>query len=169
MNKMQEIKIEKLTLNIGAGKDQGKLEKGLKLIKHLTGLNAIKCKTTKRIPTWGLRPGLPVGCKITIRNKVKIELIKSFLKAKANKLKLNNFDSNGSIAFGITEYIDIPDVKYSPEVGLMGLQISITLERPGFRIKRRRIQKKTLPKKHRISKENAIEFMKKEFNLELEE
>ena len=61
MNKMREIRIEKITLNIGAGKDVGKLEKGVKLLKNITGINPVKTVTQKRIPTWGLRPGLPIG------------------------------------------------------------------------------------------------------------
>ena len=34
MNSMRQISVEKVTLNIGAGKDQAKLEKGIKLINH---------------------------------------------------------------------------------------------------------------------------------------
>ena len=66
---MKEIRIEKITLNIGAGKDADKLEKGIKLIKNITGRPPIKTYTKKRIPGWGLRPGLPIGCKLTLRKK----------------------------------------------------------------------------------------------------
>ena len=73
-NAMKTIKIEKVTLNVGAGKDVAVLEKGMKLIKHLTGLDPVKTYTQKRIQAWGLRPGLPIGCKITIRDR---QLIKT--------------------------------------------------------------------------------------------
>ena len=69
MGAMKDIRIEKVTLNIGAGKDQAKLEKGMKLIKNITGLSPVKTHSKKRIPEWGIRPGLPIGCKITLRNK----------------------------------------------------------------------------------------------------
>ena len=36
---MRSLRIEKITLNVGAGKDQGKLEKGIKLLKMLTGVD----------------------------------------------------------------------------------------------------------------------------------
>src|SRR3989338_2026319 len=165
MNKMQNIKVEKLTFNVGAGKDQQVLEKGIKLIKHITGIDPVKCITRKRIPAWGVRPGLPIGCKLTVRDKTKIALIKRLLKAKNNKLSDNNFDQAGSIAFGILEYIDIPEVKYNPEIGLIGLQICITLERPGFRIKKRKLKQTKIPSKHAITREQAVEFMKKEFQI----
>ena len=69
MNPMQQVRIGKLTLNIGAGKDPSKLEKGLTLIKSITGIEPLKTVTTKRIAEWGLRPGLPIGCKLTLRKK----------------------------------------------------------------------------------------------------
>jgi len=67
MNPMKVIRIEKITLNIGAGKDQNRLDKAKILLKHVTGIEPVKTVTKKRIPNWGLRPGLPIGCKITLR------------------------------------------------------------------------------------------------------
>ena len=163
---MKRIEIEKITLNVGAGKDQKKLEKGVLLLKHMTGIDPVKTVTQKRIPTWGLRPGLPIGCKITIRDKPKIkDLLQRFLKAKNNALIESQFDESGNIAFGIHEYIDIPGVQYNPDVGIMGFQVCITLKRPGFRIRVRKIQKRRIKKNHRISRQAAMDFMKKEFNI----
>jgi large subunit ribosomal protein L5 len=170
MSVMKQIQIEKITLNFGAGKDQKKLDKGVILLKHLTNKDPVKTVTQKRIPTWGVRPGLPIGCKITIRDKAAIkDLVKRFLRAKENHLKEKQFDENGNIAFGIHEYIDIPDVQYKPEVGIMGFETCITLTRPGFRIRKRKIQKRKIGKKHKITKQEAIEFMKKEFALKVGE
>lgn len=168
-NDMRKIRIEKITLNVGAGKDLDKLEKGEKLIEYLTGLKPVKTKTNKRIPGWGLRPGLPIGCKITIRDELKTDLIKRFIEAKDNLLKRTQFDDNGNISFGIHEYINIPGVNYNPDLGIMGFQISITLGRAGNRISRRRLQKKRLPKKQRISRDEAMEYMKEHFNTKIEE
>ena len=47
---MREIRIEKVTLNIGAGKDQKKLENGVALLKNLTGVTPVKTKAKKRKP-----------------------------------------------------------------------------------------------------------------------
>ena len=168
MNIMKNIRIEKLTLNIGAGKDQTKLKKSIKLIKNITGLNPVKTFSKKRIPEWGIRPGLPIGCKITIRNKKANELLAVILKAKDNKIKKSCF-GNGTISFGIHEYIDVPSIKYDPEIGVMGFQVCVTLERPGFRIKKRAAVKKTIAPNHRIKTEESIQFMKEKFNVGVEE
>ncbi len=169
MNPMREIRIEKLTLNIGAGKDQAKLEKSMALLKNITGITPVKTFAKKRIPTWGLRPGLPIGCKLTLRGKKAEQLIPKLLDAKNNKLKESQFNEGGNISFGIHEYIDIPGVKYDPKIGIMGLEACITLERPGFRIKRRAIMKRKIPKRHQITKKEAMEFIKKRFNVEIGE
>ena len=105
MNPMQQVRIEKLTLNVGAGKDQRKLEKGISLIKSITGIEPVKTKTSKRIPGWGLRPGLPIGCKLTLRKADASTILKRLLYAKDFNLKESQFDNSGSISFGIPEYI----------------------------------------------------------------
>lgn len=165
MNIMRNIKIGKITLNIGSGTNTAKLEKGIKLINYITGRKPVKTFTTKRIPTWGVRPGLPLGCKLTLRKETAKEILSRLLKAKENKLTAKQFDNLGNIAFGIHEYIDIPGAKYDPEVGIMGLEVCITLERAGFRVKKRRVKKNSVAKKHQITKDEAIDFLKKEFNI----
>ena len=169
MNLMKQISIEKVTLNIGAGKDQTKLEKGLKLIKSIADHTPVKTFTKKRIQEWGLRPGLPIGCKLTLRKKKALDLLKRLLEAKDNTLQISNLDNEGNISFGISEYIDIPGVNYDPDIGIMGLQVCITLKRKGFRIRRRILKRQVIPRKHRIKKEEAIDFMKNTFNLKVGE
>lgn len=169
MNPMREIKIEKVILNIGAGKDQAKLDKAISLLKNISGRDPVKTFTNKRIQEWGLRPGLPIGCKLTLRKEEAKKLLMRLLDAKDNSLTLPQFDDNGNISFGIAEYIDIPEVRYDPKIGIMGLQVCITLERPGFRIKRRILKRVKISSKHKISRNDAIEFMKRNFNVKVGE
>lgn len=166
---MKQIRIEKITLNIGAGTNQDTLKKGVVLLTNLTGLTPVKTISDKRIPTWGVRPGLPIGCMITIRGKKAEELIIRLLKAKENKLKKNNFDLKGNISFGIHEYIDVPDLNYDAKIGIMGFQVSITLSRPGFRVKHRKKLQRKVGASHCINQEESIEFFKEKFNIKLED
>ena len=169
MNQMRSISVEKVTLNIGAGKDQAKLEKGIKLIGSITGLKPVKTFAKKRIQEWGLRLGLPIGCKLTLRNKGALELLKRLLEAKDSTLSTSNMDNEGNLSFGIREYIDVPGVKYDPDIGIMGFQVCITLKRKGFRVKTRAIKRAIIPKKHRISQQDAIDFMKNTFDMKIAE
>jgi len=169
MSIMRNIRVEKVTLNIGAGKDQARLDKGIVLLSAIANATPIKTTTNKRIQEWGLRPGLPIGCKLTLRKSKAVKILPRLLEAIGNKLSKRQFDNNGNIAFGIHEYIEIPDVKYDPKIGIMGLEVCITLERPGYRIKKRRLLQRSIPLRHRISKEESIAFMSKEFNTIVEE
>ena len=166
---MKTIKVAKLTLNFGAGTDQKKLAKGIKLMKLISGKEPVKTKTSKRIPGWGLRPGLPIGCKITLRGEDAVKLVPRLVAAKENVLSIKSFDDNGNISFGIPEYVDIPDAKYDPELGIMGFEVSMTLEKPGFRIKSRKIMKRKIPLHHRINKVDAVKYLKDNFKVKIKE
>lgn len=166
---MKEIKVEKVTLNFGAGKDQRRLENGIKLIKMITGQEPVKTYASDRIPAWGLRPGLPIGAKLTLRGEEATKLFKRFLVAKENTIKDTCVDDYGNISFGVPEYIDIPDVKYDPTVGVLGVQISVTLTRPGFRVARRKLQNQKVGKNQQIRKEEAQKFLKENFSVEFTE
>ena len=48
----------------------------------------------------------------------------------------------------------------------MGFDVCVTLERPGFSIKLKKIKRK-VGKNHRISKEEAMEFIKQNYNVEI--
>ena len=169
MNIMQKPRIEKLTLNIGAGKEQAKLDKAVEVLRSLTGINPVKTITRKRVPSWGLRPGLPIGCMITLRKQPASLMLKRLSKAKHFKLKQNNFDPHGTVSFGIPEHIDIEGAKYDPKIGMLGLQACVTLEKPGYRVKRRSLHRTPVGKKHRLTKDQAINFMKEAFGIKLEE
>lgn len=157
-NQMRKISIAKVTLNIGAGKNEEMLKKGLKLLQKISSCKPVETKTRKRIPGWGLRPGLAIGCKVTVRNDCE-ELLLRLLAAKDNALSRNNFDDLGNFSFGVPEYIDIGGMEYDPELKIMGLEAAVTLERPGFRVKKRRARPALVGKSHQISKDEAVAFV----------
>src|SRR3989338_4141557 len=142
MNIMKEIGIEKVTLNVGTGKPGPELEKGKILLQKISGLKPSETLTQKRIPTWGLRPNLVIGAKVTLRGEKAKEVLKTLLQAKDNRLQARSFDIHGNFSFGIKEYLDVP----------------VSLQRKGFRIKRRSLEKRKIPKRHAISKQDAIAF-----------
>jgi len=157
-NKMRDIKIEKIVLNISAGAEQDRVRKAKTLISAISKMNAVETKAKKRIATFKIRPGLPIGAKATIRGKAAIELFKQILGATDNTISKKAFSENG-LSIGIKEYIDIPGVKYDPKVGIIGLDVCVSLSRPGYRVKTRKIKNKRLPKRHSISAKEALEFV----------
>jgi large subunit ribosomal protein L5 len=167
MNKMQEILIEKVTVNMGIGQTGEELDKGIEILELITNAKPVKTKAKIKQPGWGIREGLTIGAKVTLRKEKAKEFLEKALKAKEKKLSEKNFDRSGNFGFGIKEYIDLPGIKYDPTKGIRGFDVLVTLKKPGYRIKIRKIHKKKLPLKHRVTKEQAIEFMKKKFGVEI--
>ncbi len=160
---MNDVQLEKVTVNIGVGQGGQPLENAKKLLEQLTGNKAVHTLSRTRNPTFNLKKGEPIGVKVTLRNEPAIEFVKKALVARENKILQKNFDRTGNIAFGVPEYIDFPGMKYDPEIGILGFDVCLTLQKPGTRIKRRKIAPRTLPKKQRVSQNEAEAFMKKTF------
>lgn len=169
MNPMREIMLDKVTLNIGVGETGEKVERAKTILNRISGSKVVVTKAKKRIPTWGLRPGLGIGVKTTLRGEKAKELLKRLFDAIDNKIKASQFDKEGNLSFGIKEYIHIPGVKYDPSLGIFGLDVCVTLKRRGgWRTKRKAYRRARIGNTHRITKEEAIEFFKKEFGVNVE-
>jgi len=166
MNRMSEIRLEKVTINMGAGESGQKLENCKKILEVITGKKVVVTRTHKRT-LFGVAKKRPIGVKITIRGEEGMVFLKRLLEAVENKLSVSQF-SDGNFSFGINEYIHVPGVKYDPDIGILGMDVCVTLERPGFRVKRRRIRPQKIGKKHKITKNESIEWVKKKFGVNIE-
>jgi len=166
MNPMKRIRLEKVTLNMCTGEPGPQLEKAKKLLETLSGRKVVITKTHKR-NTFGVAKGRQIGVMTTLRGKEARDVLAKLLKAVESKLKASQFDSSGNFSFGIEEYINIPGVNYDPEIGIMGLDVCVTLNRPGYRVSRKAYRPGRLGKGHRIKPEEAREWAVKEFSVEV--
>ena len=57
---------------------------------------------------------------------------------------------------------------YHRDIGIMGMDVNVTLGRPGFRINKRRGKTGKVPLRHRITKEETAQFMKDNFDTVIE-
>lgn len=158
MNAMRKIRLEKLTLNIGTNVDKEKIEKGMKLFEMLTGKKPVVTNTLKR-NTFGIAKGRPIGVKLTLRGKEAMDMLLKIFSAVDNSIKTKQIN-DGNFSIGIKEYIDLPGVNYDASIGVLGFDCSVTLERPGYRVKRRKLRKAKIGKKHQITKQETVEWIK---------
>ncbi len=156
-NRMRTVRIDKVVLNVGAGAEADAVDKAQKLLEKISGKKSVKTTAKRRIAVWKLRPGLPIGAMVTLHGKMAEKLLRQLLQATSFELPKRSFTENG-FSFGVKEYIDIPDVKYDPKIGVIGLEVSVSLERPGFRIKRRKIRKGKIAETHKITAEDSLNF-----------
>lgn len=163
-NKMREAKIVKLVLSVGGTAE--KLERGFKLLKMISGMTPMKIKSRKRIPSLGVRPGLETGCKVTIRKNI-AALLKRLLSAIDNEIEEKQVENN-HFSFGIEEYIEIPGTEYNREIGILGLNVTVNFERKGKRVERKKIKRASIPRKQQVTREEIIEYMRKNFETKIE-
>ena len=164
---MKKIFLNKVVLNMGVGKSGDPIETGKKTLVQITGKkpNARNAKKSQR--DWGVRKGEPIGVAVTVRGNDATELLKKLLVAKDNQINKKAFDDEGNLSFGIKEHIDIPGIKYEPQIGILGLEVSVSLARPGFSVKLRSERKAKIGKTHRITKNDAIKFLTEEFGVKI--
>ena len=166
-NQMKKISIAKVVLNMGVGKSGEPIEQAKRALEQIAGQkpNSRNAKATQR--DWGVHKGEPIGVAVTLRRQTAIELIKRLYTAKGNQINGSSFDNFGNLSFGIKEHIDIPGVKYDPQIGILGLNVSISLTRPGFNIRFRSKHKASVGNHYRITSEEAKAFLTKEFGIEV--
>ena len=162
---MKKISLEKVVLNMGIGKSGDIIDIAKKALEQISGKkpSTRNAKETQR--DWGIRKGEPIGVAVTVRGDDAIALLKRLLEAKGNTVNGRAFDNFGNYSFGINEHIDIPGVKYDPQIGILGLGISVTLTRPGYSIRKRSKHKASVGKSHIITNQEAKDYLAKEYGV----
>jgi len=168
MNPMEKVTIAKATLNIGVGEGGERLSRAINLLSELTDQKPVKTFSKVTNPEFGIRKYQPIACKVTLRGEKAHKAIKMVLDGMDENINKKQFDEYGNVSFGIAEHIDIPGIKYDPDIGIFGMNVSVTFEKPGHRIKKRKIQKKKIPKRHMVKKEETIKYMEDNFQIKID-
>ncbi|MDP6155707.1 MAG: 50S ribosomal protein L5 [Candidatus Thermoplasmatota archaeon] len=166
-NPMRTLSIDKVVVNIGVGEAGEKLIRAEKVIDLLTGRKSVRTisRTTNR--DFGIRKMMPIGCKVTLRKGEAEDFLKRAFWIKQNKIASYSFDLCGNFSFGISDFTDFQGMKYDPEVGIFGMDVCVSLKRNGYRISRRKMRCRKLSSKQRISKDEAYDFLRREFDVEV--
>jgi len=166
---MRHPYVEKVVVNIGVGEAGDRLNKAQKVIEMVTEQKPkiTTAKVTNR--DLGVREGMPIGCKVTLRGEKAEKFLKKALSIRENRVQMYSFDPEGNLSFGVSDYTDFEGMKYDPDIGIFGMDVCVCIQRPGRRITRRRVMRKKLPRSHRMNRQDAANFMREKFNVEVVE
>ncbi len=167
MSSPRDVHVEKVVVNIGVGEAGERLSKACKVLEMVTGQKPIQTisKTVNR--DLGIREGMPLGCKVTLRGEAASTFLKRALVIREMRVPEYSFDKEGNMSFGITDYTDFDGMKYDPEIGIFGMDVNVVLRRTGNRITQRMLLKRRIPKDHRVQRDEAIQYMKDNFSVKV--
>lgn len=167
MNPMRTLSIDKITVHIGTGESGERLTIAEKLLRAIVKQKPVRAMSKKTIPAFSIKKNEPIGCKVTLRGNKANDFLTTALKIIENKLPVSQFDTNGNFSFGIEEHTDFPGMKYDPTIGIYGMDVSVALKRAGYRIRKRKIEVNKIPRIHKLTKEDAISFVKEKYGAEV--
>ena len=164
-NPMRRIRVGKVVVNIGLGKSGEAIERGKKVLEQVTGQRPAQTRAKRSVRDFGIHKGEPIGVVVTVRGHATSALIEKLLAAREKKLPESCFDARGSVSFGIREHIEIPGIRYDPAIGILGMNVSILLERPGFGVTRRSRRASRVGKSHLVTRDEAVQYFKDNFGV----
>jgi len=164
---MRELYVDKVVVHMGVGEGGDKLSKAVDLMRQITGNSPVRSNAKKTNPTFGIRKGSPISCKVTLRGKKAGDFLETALKIIEQKVSSGQIDRQGNFSFGIEEHTDFPGMSYDPQIGIYGMDVNVVLARRGIRITRRHIEQRRLPVKQKVAPEDSLAFLKSRFNVEV--
>lgn len=167
MSKMRMIRVDKAVINVGVGEAGDRMTRAERMLMALIGRKPIKTISKTTSKELGLRKGAPIGLKVTLRGQEAEKFLERALWVKQNRLAGYSFDKAGNFSFGIRDYTDFEGLKYDPDIGPFGMDISVTLSRPGIRVARRRHTRRKIGARQRIGAEEARQYISGRFKVEV--
>ena len=133
-NVFEVPKIKKIVLNIGVGegKEDSKLiDKALEDLTLISGQKAVKTISKKAISGFKIRAGMPLGVKVTLRNKIMFEFLDRLVNIAIPRIRdfrglnMKSFDGNGNFSMGIKEHVIFPEINFDKVDKVRGMDITI--------------------------------------------
>jgi large subunit ribosomal protein L5 len=162
---MREPRIEKVVVHMGVGQGGRELAQGEEILEEVTDQQPVRTTATKTEPDFDIREGDPIGAKVTLREEEAVEFLETTLAF--TELRERQFDDTGNFSFGVEEHTDFPDQEYDPTIGIYGLDVTVNLVRPGYRVAKRDQASRPIPSAHRLTVEDAVNFVEARFDVEV--
>ncbi len=133
-NPHQVPKLDKIVVSMGVGhatQNKALLDNAVKDMEQICGRQVIVTKARKSISNFKLRHGMPIGCKVTLRDEVMYEFYDRLISIVIPRIRdfrgipSDSFDGRGNFSFGLKEQTVFPEIEYDKVDAIRGLNITI--------------------------------------------
>lgn len=166
-NIMRTPVVEKVIVHMGVGESGQHLVNAEEILRTITGQGVVRCFAKRTLPAFSIKKNEPIGCKVTLRGQKAQQFLETALDIVDKTLVRSQFDSLGNVSFGIEEHTDFPGMRYDPNIGVFGMDITVVIKRPGERICKRRIATRKIPTNHRVTVEDSVAFLNESYGVEV--
>ena len=129
---MEVPRLVKITINEGVGEgtqDKKIVEEAAEELTLITGQKAVITTSRKDISNFKLRKGMPVGCKVTLRDVKMYEFLEKLIRVTLPRIRdfngiAENMDGRGNYTLGLKEQIIFPEIDIDKNPRIHGLEIT---------------------------------------------
>ena len=164
-NEMREPKVEKVVVHMGVGEGGRELGDAEAILEEITGQASVRTSAKRAVGEFEIRKGDPIGAKVTLRGDDAHEFLETALSLVS--LSRSQFDETGNVSFGIEEHTAFPSQEYDPQVGIYGLDVTVNVVRPGYRVAKRDARSRSIPSTHRLTVDDAVAYVESTFDVEV--
>jgi large subunit ribosomal protein L5 len=162
---MREPRVEKVVAHMGVGQGGEPLALAEDILSEVTGQTPVRTQAKQTTPEFGIREGEPIGAKVTLRGEDAEAFLEKALPLV--NLSVDQFDDTGNFSFGVEEHTDFPSQEYDPSIGIFGLDVTVNLVRPGYRVSKREQATRSIPSGHRLDAEDAAAYLESNYDVEV--
>ncbi|TKR26082.1 50S ribosomal protein L5 [Natronomonas salsuginis] len=164
-HEMREPTVEKVVVHMGVGRGGEPLALAEDILAEVAGQRPVRTTAKRTIQDFNVREGDPIGAKVTLRGEAAAEFLETALPLA--ELRESQFDETGNFSFGVEEHTDFPSQEYDPDIGIFGLDVTVNLVRPGYRVRKRDKVARPIPANHQLTAEDAIAFLESSFDIDV--
>ena len=165
-HEMRAPRVEKVVVHMAVGEGGRELANAEEILAEVAGQEPVRTVAKNTIGEFGVREGDPIGAKVTLRGDRAEEFLGTALPLV--DIRRTQLDENGNFSFGVEEHTDFPSQEYNPNIGIYGLDVTVNLVRPGYRVRKRDKVSRAIPPNHRLTVEDAIAFVESTYDVEVQ-
>lgn len=129
---MAAPRLVKITINEGVGEgtqDRKVVEDAAAELALITGQKAVITNSRKDISNFKLRKGMPVGCKVTLRDAKMYEFLEKLIRVVLPRIRdfngiADSMDGRGNYTLGIKEQVIFPEIDIDKNPRIHGMEIT---------------------------------------------